>query len=599
MGKLPSKDIQAFEAIPLGDLLVKHFFRVPPYQRPYSWEKEQLEEFWDDLLSAIEDPSSSHFIGPMFFIGDRQINRSERKILDGQQRLITSTIILRLLHDFLGELYDNSNVNRRRDIFGKIKGYIIANSSNRKKIEGSRRNLHIYEFLMRDYSPFGKVKQLMGQVKGDKTNKKIVDCYKFFLKKLIGETGLNVKNVKKDEDIRLSGESLEVFLDRVESICSALSDKFYLLEISLENEELASEIFETLNQRGGKLMFTDLFKNMLFERFKDVLSEDEIAEFWEALLSEADNDEDNVRDYLRYYWLSSKDFIREKKMFREYKNLVRSIPQTKSSFRSEIYDILLREAKIFFSLRNSSSNLWPSQDLILKQLIDEMTYLGFKQQMPLLLSIYISSEGNRKVLRRSYEALNNFLVKRQLFLERNPNEYEEKYSEWAISIRNSERKISDVLNEIMMDTPSQEEILRKVEEGLTLKKAKYAKYILVKVNDSLNESSVMDIWTKDPTLEHIYPQTSDDEWKEIIKKDGLREIDILNRLGNLTILDLKKNSELGNINYTEKKEKYLDSKIPLNMETIDADDDFSIKFLRGREEKISKIIKNNKIWENT
>jgi uncharacterized protein with ParB-like and HNH nuclease domain len=65
------------------------YYQIPDYQRPYSWNTEQIEQMWDDIYSSMETKEESYFLGPIILI--------ERKgyfeVVDGQQRLTTLTIL--------------------------------------------------------------------------------------------------------------------------------------------------------------------------------------------------------------------------------------------------------------------------------------------------------------------------------------------------------------------------------------------------------------------------------------------------------------------------------------------------------------------------
>ena len=81
---------------------------IPRYQREYSWEKEQLEEFWDDITKQIKFnydnyQTSEYFIGSLVLIGDDELG-TEFYVVDGQQRLTTITILLSVLTQIGKEL---------------------------------------------------------------------------------------------------------------------------------------------------------------------------------------------------------------------------------------------------------------------------------------------------------------------------------------------------------------------------------------------------------------------------------------------------------------------------------------------------------------
>lgn len=69
-------------------LLKSHTFVIPRFQREYSWESEQINQFWSDVT---ENVSESYFIGSMVAY---RIDRSKLAVVDGQQRLTTITILL-------------------------------------------------------------------------------------------------------------------------------------------------------------------------------------------------------------------------------------------------------------------------------------------------------------------------------------------------------------------------------------------------------------------------------------------------------------------------------------------------------------------------
>jgi Protein of unknown function DUF262 len=77
----------------------EYAFEIPPYQRPYAWEQEQVEELLSDLLDAMDNGSdgSVYFLGSIVLI--KSPNQPPAKVVDGQQRLTTLTMMLSVLRD--------------------------------------------------------------------------------------------------------------------------------------------------------------------------------------------------------------------------------------------------------------------------------------------------------------------------------------------------------------------------------------------------------------------------------------------------------------------------------------------------------------------
>lgn len=68
-------------------------FRIPHYQRAYSWTWDQIDDLWDDL---VENAARGHFLGSLVLASE---NESKPQVIDGQQRLTTLMILLSVLRD--------------------------------------------------------------------------------------------------------------------------------------------------------------------------------------------------------------------------------------------------------------------------------------------------------------------------------------------------------------------------------------------------------------------------------------------------------------------------------------------------------------------
>jgi len=93
-----------FEFAPtsLRDLIATRYFSVPRYQRSYAWTSDEIEDFWSDMIDAIED-GGDYFLGNIVLTADGQETYS---IIDGQQRIATTTILCAAIRDlYNGEGY--------------------------------------------------------------------------------------------------------------------------------------------------------------------------------------------------------------------------------------------------------------------------------------------------------------------------------------------------------------------------------------------------------------------------------------------------------------------------------------------------------------
>ena len=77
-------------------MLGESFYKIPRFQRPYSWDHGNLEEFWNDTIVENE---SDYFIGNFVVYDDKSV----LAVVDGQQRLTTITLLLCALRNVLKE----------------------------------------------------------------------------------------------------------------------------------------------------------------------------------------------------------------------------------------------------------------------------------------------------------------------------------------------------------------------------------------------------------------------------------------------------------------------------------------------------------------
>ena len=100
-------------------------FIIPIYQRTYSWDIEQCEQLWDDILRVGNDETANvHFVGSIVYVEDDMstvMHQSPLLVIDGQQRLTTFALLLQALYEALGDTEPIEGFSAE-----KIKGYYLA-----------------------------------------------------------------------------------------------------------------------------------------------------------------------------------------------------------------------------------------------------------------------------------------------------------------------------------------------------------------------------------------------------------------------------------------------------------------------------------------
>ena len=78
----------------------KNRYIIPMYQRAYSWDEEQCVELWEDLNKAYEeDADEGYFLGNIV-IAKNSTSKNELEVIDGQQRLIALTLLIKVLFKY-------------------------------------------------------------------------------------------------------------------------------------------------------------------------------------------------------------------------------------------------------------------------------------------------------------------------------------------------------------------------------------------------------------------------------------------------------------------------------------------------------------------
>jgi uncharacterized protein with ParB-like and HNH nuclease domain len=87
------------ESVSVGALFSQDsFFRIPPYQRPFSWD----DEHFDDLISDTKDADRN----TQYFMGTMVLHKEQggtMAVVDGQQRLTSLLILLACLRDAIDD----------------------------------------------------------------------------------------------------------------------------------------------------------------------------------------------------------------------------------------------------------------------------------------------------------------------------------------------------------------------------------------------------------------------------------------------------------------------------------------------------------------
>ena len=139
-------DIQ-FTSKKVGEILGKGNLRIPSYQRPYKWDRKHIRNLFYDLQDAMG--KREYQVGSVIL----HENDGHLDIVDGQQRLISISLLLHLL-DYVNN-YEGATQLLSTE-FGELSCYHASENYNEwqnlTRLVGEKQTKNICEFLLENCS---------------------------------------------------------------------------------------------------------------------------------------------------------------------------------------------------------------------------------------------------------------------------------------------------------------------------------------------------------------------------------------------------------------------------------------------------------------
>ncbi len=254
----------------------KKKYIIPHYQRAYSWDTEQCNELLEDLLSAYElskedNEDEGYFLGNIVVASNTK-EKYTLEVIDGQQRLITLTLLIKVLFEFCN---DDTDLEKALQIPSKQRGGEPEQRLITKVFEKKDGKI-----LKKILKPGANTSDLC--LEKNKDNFSLNLC---FIKKILN------KYFKDNTD---DTDDIVYFSEFILEKTSLLP-----IETSDEDKETARnkalKIFETINNRGRDLSSSDIFKARLYSMALDENESELFISKWEQFTQECENFND--KDY--------------------------------------------------------------------------------------------------------------------------------------------------------------------------------------------------------------------------------------------------------------------------------------------------------------
>lgn len=538
----------------IGHFISDNYLKVPIYQRPYAWMEDNVNALFQD----INDSSEEYFIGTIVVT-----NKGDYvEIIDGQQRLATITIFYSAVRNFMLELKDNSGASLIEETY-LFKQDLRTRDSQSKLELGVNDNEYFKNFIVNRQTTSSHIKH-------KDSHERIEQAYKIAYK------------FAKNEYASSSNQFARLY-----DLIDFLKDKVKIIVVKVSDEANAFTIFETLNDRGLSLSQTDLIKNYLFHKSDSRLSEaqEKWARFTGAIES-ADNEE-QILQFIRYHWSSKYGLTREKDLFRNIKNKITNQNQTityLSELESDVYSYL--------ALLNPNHSFWDNYTFNCKDYIKTLLELQLYQNRPLLLSLL--KRFSITDAEKAFKLILAWSVRNLVTGSIGTGTLEKEFSNQAKLINEGNVKtLLEFKNSITKLVPTDDAFKGQFKIA-TVSKNYIARYYLSEIEKIHHATKEQETSrnTEIVSLEHILPEKPDfkKDWENFTEEQHQT---YYKRIGNLTLLDKKTNSNQKSASFVVKKDIYKQSEILITNSLADYDN-WTTDYIEKRQKEFSE--KAVEIW---
>lgn len=496
-----SNDIQ-FALDHLAHLLSDRRFEVPHYQRSYSWEPDQVEAFWDDLLANLngEGERAAYFMGTIV-----TAESSGKSILiDGQQRLATTSLLLAALRDAYSAKGDHKRANG-------VEGRYLSSFD----IESAGEVSHLK--LNDEDRDFFQSTVIDGRV----------------LTPMIGShRRLSHAQEYLREHLASDLDTAEDWFQRALDWERLLTQRVAVILISVPDAANGFVIFETLNDRGAPLTISDLLRNYLMATAGDQHL-DEVQDAWGRVLLNLglQREESVFVDFVRQDWSSLHGATREKDLYRAIRR------RTASSAEVVAYTSRLpNAARNYAGLLDAQHELWTQFPDDVGASVAALLRLELGQYRPLALAVLEVFTPDEQ--RRTFRALVSWAVRGLLASNIGGGVTERAYGRAAVGVRDgSLASADDVLSLLRPIVPTDRDF-RRFFSAASVPKASVARYLMT----ALERHHQGETWPElvesgfgeGMRLQAIMPRDADPQQWSGFRADEIKSLAA--RLGNYVLL---------------------------------------------------------------
>ncbi len=534
-----SQDQIAFEQLGLGSVLRQSRLFVPPNQREYAWTDREVTQLLQDFAKAINDGEPGYFLGTVV-----TIPRSDGalEVVDGQQRLATTAILLAAIRDYLVELDDVLVEAINNEFLTGI------DRAKRSRIPKLRLNVDDNEYFQ----------WIIARNEGDQEPQPTKDSH-ILLDKASKTSRDYVRKIVATIDPRSHGDQLNDWVSFIER-------RAIVVLLRVPNDANAYKMFETLNDRGLRTSQADLIKNYLFGRSGERIQE--VQSRWSYMRGTLESlEEENITvDFLRHALIAIRGYTRESEVYDAVQENAKS-EHAAIGFASKLESL----ATAYVATFNPEHEKWNSYPEPCRRAIEVLNLLNIRPMRPLLLSVaanFVAAESAN-----TFQFCVSLGVRLLIASSTRSGSVELPLAAVAngvfTGVVTTTAELKTQLNGV---TPTDEEF-KTAFETARVSKAQLARYYLRSLEMAArNESEPWFLPTQDPSvinLEHVLPKKREGNWPQFTDDEASMYV---NRLGNQALLQASTNSSLGSVGFADKKPVLKASRYILTSQIADCAD---------------------------
>ncbi|MFC9918248.1 DUF262 domain-containing protein [Agromyces binzhouensis] len=519
------------QTINVGRLFSQDFyFHIPDYQRPFSWDVDNLTDLIDDLTAAPRD--ADYFLGTLVL---HEVGEATYDVVDGQQRLTALCILIACIRD-TGKIVD----------VVELQDMLVQPARPLAGIQAKPR-LHV------------KATTAFNDVVG--TDGGTAD--QLGLESLTGNEGSRYRNA-----VQIFHAGLAAMTDQqVQDLASFIIQRCVVIFLAAKSFDDAFRLFTVVNDRGKQLRRIDILKaqNVSPDVISDPTLRAAYAKKWEGLEDEIGEAHfEDIFHSLRLIYVQDKP---QGDLLKEFEARIFGKPG-RPTRGSNFIDTLGQYVELY-------DHLFVSRDYL-----DETPEASrFTTLLNAMTSEFRASEWRACLLQYARKFGKAGIYEFALKIEKVYLEH------WVSGMRKDERyeTYTDILKGIevaktgTMATKLISADLEAIREGCRVKNfytAGYAKYLLVRAEmlaSELNEPRSFAV----KSIEHVLPQNpgADSQWLNDFSAEDIA--DVVHQAGNLVLLSKSKNSSAQNRDFSDKKQTYLIPRVsdfPRSLQTLQVDE---------------------------